>query len=230
MTIGIIGAMRVEIDGLKARMTDMTIETISGIEFCRGNLVDQDVVLAVCGVGKVNAAICTQAMIMKYEPKTVINVGVAGGDSRKLKIGDIVVASSVIQHDMDTSPIGDPKALISGINLIHIPTTETLMEKVKVASEGLDDTDTYVGVIATGDQFMCDEEKIQEIADTFEAIAFDMESGSVGQVCYINGVEFGIIRAISDGGDESAQMDYPEFVELAANKAIEMICSLLLTI
>lgn len=227
MTIGIIGAMDVEIEGLKSIMKNVETKTICGAEYHSGMLLGKYVVLAKCGVGKVNAAIRTQTLIYKYNPTTIINIGVAGGDSRKLKIGDVVIGESVVQHDMDTSPVGDPKGLISGINLIHIPCTENLIGKIKEASQKIEETDVLIGVVATGDQFLCDKNKIYEIADLFDAIAFDMESGSIGQVCYINKVDFAIVRAISDGGDEDAQMDYPEFVELAAKKAISLICELL---
>ena len=118
--IGIIGAMRVEIEALAAAMENPKTEVISGIEFRSGILCGREAVLAVCGVGKVFAALCAQTMILRCGVDAVINTGVAGTLSGELSIGDIAVAADVVQHDMDTSPLGDPVGLISGLNIVHM--------------------------------------------------------------------------------------------------------------
>ena len=123
MLVGIIGAMDLEVQALKGLMDNAVVETISTIDFYKGNINGVETVVAVAGVGKVNAAVCSQTMILKYLPDIMINVGVAGGLSEEFKIGDIAVADSVVEHDMDTSPIGDPVGLISGINLVNIQFT-----------------------------------------------------------------------------------------------------------
>ena len=132
-TIGIIGAMEVEVKELKEQMQITRQLTKAGMEFCEGILEGQDVVVVRSGVGKVNAAVCSQTMILKYSPDIMINVGVAGGLSEEFKIGDIAVADSVVEHDMDTSPIGDPVGLISGINLVNIPCDKKLADLMEQA-------------------------------------------------------------------------------------------------
>ena len=116
--IGIIGAMEIEVESLKSKLTDVTAETVGGVDYFVGKMYGKDVVVAKCGVGKVFAAICAQTMILKYSPSLIINTGVAGSLSENLGVLDVAVASGVIQHDMDTSAIGDPVGLISGINMI----------------------------------------------------------------------------------------------------------------
>ena len=118
--IGIIGAMGVEVLALAELLENKKCEKISGIEYMSGTIYGKDVVLAVCGIGKVFAAICAQTMILKYNPDVIINTGVAGTLSDELSIGDIAIADSVVQHDMDTSPLGDPVGMLSDINIIKI--------------------------------------------------------------------------------------------------------------
>ena len=113
--IGIIGAMDIEVESIKSLLTDISVKTVSGVDFVSGKFKNLDVVVAKCGVGKVFAALCTEAMILKYNPKMIINVGVAGCLDKNLKIGDIVIADNVVQHDMDTSPLGDPVGMLSDI-------------------------------------------------------------------------------------------------------------------
>ena len=146
MLVGIIGAMDLEVQALKGLMDNAVVETISTIDFYKGNINGVETVVAVAGVGKVNAAVCSQTMILKYSPDIMINVGVAGGLSEEFKIGDIAVADSVVEHDMDTSPIGDPVGLISGINLVNIPCDKKLADlmeqavsKVGTISDGAND-------------------------------------------------------------------------------------------
>ena len=132
--IGLIGAMTVEVELIKGSMTEKREETISGITFVQGKLEGVDCVAAVSGIGKVNAAMCAQTMILRYHPRLIINTGVAGGMGKGIKISDIVVADSVVQHDMDTSDLGDPKGFISGIDRIQIPCDEELNDKVRAAA------------------------------------------------------------------------------------------------
>ncbi len=119
MKIGIIGAMDVEVAELIESMENIKKDTISGIVYYEGTLQGKDVVVAKCGIGKVHAAVCTQTMILKYNPAAIINTGVAGSLSASLDIGDLVVSNKVVQHDFDTSGVGDPIGLISGIDLIE---------------------------------------------------------------------------------------------------------------
>ena len=220
--IGIIGAMQVEVEHIKAVMTDVETETISGIEFCRGKISGKDTVAAKCGIGKVFASVCAEAMILRYNPDVIVNIGVAGTLTNELNTTDIAVAKSVVHHDLDTSPLGDPAGLISGINIINIECDEkvsSLLEKC-VKSLGIN---CKTGVIASGDQFVCTTERKNFIRGTFNAIACEMEGASIGHVCFINGTRFGVLRAISDGADEKSHMDYDKFVPLAAKNSFEVI-------
>lgn len=224
--IGIIGAMRVEIEALAAAMENPKTETISGIEFRSGILCGREAVLAVCGVGKVFAALCAQTMILRYGVDAVINTGVAGTLSGELSIGDIAVAADVVQHDMDTSPLGDPVGLISGLNIVHMQTNPALADAVVNAIDRLGGK-SLRGTIATGDVFVADAAKKEYIRDTFGAIACEMEGGAIGQVCTVNEVPFVIIRAISDGGNEDSPMDYPTFVKMAAARSAAVVQAVL---
>ena len=214
--IGIIGAMQIEIEGLKAVMTDVAEELISGITFTKGLLEGKQVVCAVCGVGKVFAAIAAQTMILRYAPRALLNTGVAGGLADGLCVGDVVLADHVVQHDMDTSPLGDPVGLLSGINIVRIPTDGALLTALDAASRAVGLT-PRIGTVATGDQFIASDTQKQRLREQFDAAACEMEGGAIGHVAYVNHVPFAVLRAISDGGDG---MEFSEFVTLAAKHSV----------
>lgn len=220
MVIGVIGAMQMEVDGLKEAMSSAKIETYSGVDYVIGKINDVDVVVAKCGVGKVFAAICAEAMILKFDVDLVINIGVGGTLTRDLDVLDVAVADKVMQHDMDTSALGDPVGLLSGINTIFLHTdsnvTELLCDCLK--QKGVN---YRTGTIATGDQFIHTKEQKDVIRSRFQAIAAEMEGGSIGHVCFVNNTPFAVIRAISDG--EGGAVDYQTFAEKAAEQAIEVI-------
>ncbi len=220
--IGIIGAMDIEIMGLTSLMADRRTHVISGISFHMGTVHGKKVVAAVCGVGKVFAAVCAQTMILRYSPRVIVNTGVAGTLTDKLSIGDTAVAASVVQHDMDTTAIGDPPGCISGINVVNIPTDKGVSDLLVGCVNALGKK-AAVGVIATGDTFISDSTSKTLIVQRFGAVACEMEGGAVGQVCYINKVPFGVLRTISDGGDEQSHLDYPVFAEMAAHQSIEIM-------
>ena len=167
MTIGVIGAMQMEVDDLKAQMTDTQTEVYSGVEFVEGKIGDQYVVAAKCGIGKVFAAICAEAMILKYDVDMIVNIGVAGTLTKDLNVLDVAVATNVLQHDMDTSPIGDPKGLLSGINMILLPADTKMVE---LMCSCLADRNIHYkkGNIATGDQFIATKEQKDYISNTFD--------------------------------------------------------------
>ena len=219
--VGIIGAMKVEIEGLKAMLSQPKTETVSGIDFISGTLGETEVVLAVCGVGKVFAALCAQTMILRYNVDAVINTGVAGTLCRELGIGDVAVSGDVVQHDFDTSQLGDPVGHITGLDSVHLPASRTLIELARraVLAEG---HNCVVGTIATGDQFLCNKDRKGWIHRTFGAVAGEMEGGSVGHVCHVNKVPFVVIRAISDDADGNAPADFPAFAAAAAQTSIRI--------
>lgn len=227
MKIGLIGAMTVEVEALKEKTENKRISVISGVEYVEGTLCGKEVVLAVAGVGKVNAGICAQTMILKFQPDVIINTGVAGGIGSGVKILDVVVATSVAQHDMDTSPLGDPVGFITGINKVAMDCDADTCDRLCAAAKACG-VEPFRGMIVSGDQFIGSKEQIDKIRANFDAMACEMEGGAIGQVCTMNGgVRFAVVRAISDGGDDEANMNYPQFVKIACAKSVEIICSYL---
>lgn len=227
MVVGIIGAMTLEVQALKELMDNAQIETVSTIDFYSGKINGVDTVVAVAGVGKVNAAVCAQTMILKYSPDIVINVGVAGGLDTGFKIGDIAVADAVVEHDMDTSPLGDAVGYVSGIGMVEMPCDKTVADMMVKAIETVGTIHAKRGIIASGDQFINTQEEREKIVGNFGAIAAEMEGASIGHVCVMNNVKFGVLRAISDGANDDAPMDYPEFAKMAATNSIKIILEML---
>ena len=203
--IGIIAALDLELDMIKSALTDVTEEKAGGIVFYKGKYKNNSVVCAVCGMGKVFAAMCAEAMIIKYLPDLVINTGVAGSLCSDLKQLDSAVSEKCVQHDMDTSPLGDPVGMISGINKIYFDAD------IKAANQLITCYETKkpkLCTIATGDSFVSDLEKKKYIVDTFGASVCDMESGSIAHVCFANNTPFIISRVMSDGTEGDAAVDY----------------------
>ena len=224
--IGIIAAMNVEMESLRSHIENPVTETVGGVTYVSGRLEGQEVVTAVCGVGKVFAALCAQAMILRYRPECIINTGVAGTLTDRLSVGDIAVSTGVVQHDMDTSPIGDPLGLISGINRVVLPADEALAKKLTACASALG-IKTLPGIVASGDQFVASAARKAFIVGQFDAIACEMEGAAVGQACYVNGVPFCVLRAISDSADGSSHMDYPAFTRLAAEQSVRLLLAFL---
>ena len=222
MKIGIIGAMSVEVEALKSKLEGAEAVTVSGIEFVSGVLYGKQVVVAQCGIGKVFAAICAQTMIVRFGVTHLINTGVGGTLTDRLDILDVAVANGVVQHDMDTSPIGDPVGLISGINKVVLPTSAELADIAVGAAKQLG-IRSLVGVIASGDQFIADSAKKKYIVDNFDAICCEMEGAAIGHVCYVNDVSCLIVRSISDSASGEATMEYPEMVKHAAAQSQRMV-------
>ncbi len=223
---GIIGAMSVEVEALKAKLENPKTENISGIEFVSGTLCGGDVVVAQCGIGKVFAAVCAQTMILKYGVSRIINTGVAGTLTDRIGILDFAVSSAVVQHDMDTTAIGDAPGLISGINVVEIPAAASLAALATRCAAALG-YKSIEGVVASGDQFINNTERKEFIRRTFGAIACEMEGAAIGQVCYLSDVDFVIIRCISDNASGEAEMEYPEMVSKAALRSEALVEAML---
>lgn len=224
--IGIIGAMRIEVEALKAKLDNASTMTISGVDYHQGQLHGVDVVVAVSGVGKVFAALCAQTMILRFGVTKIINSGVAGTLSTQLHIGDVAISSALVQHDMDTSCVGDPVGLISGINIVELPADKTLTQAVTDVVQSLG-FNHQIGTVATGDQFVGNRDRKDWISKTFSAIACEMEAGSIAQVCYVNQIPFVTIRVISDEASGDVHIDYMEFVKLAADRSMTITEALL---
>ncbi len=220
--IGIIGAMQTEVELLISRIEGREKRTASGIDFFSGKIENKNVVVAKCGIGKVFAAICAQTMILEYGVSLIINTGVGGAISDELEIGDIAVSSTVVQHDMDTSAIGDPVGLISGINIIEIPADKKTADTVIGAAEKLGYR-CLSGIVASGDRFIAGAENKKKISDAFSALVCEMEGAAIGQVCYVNNIPFCVVRAVSDKADGTSGVDYMTFVASAAEKNARLV-------
>lgn len=216
--IGIIGALADEVAEIIARLGDRYTETVSGVEFNYGTLLGKRVVVARCGVGKVFASLCAEAMILKYSPSLIVNTGVGGALASGLEPCDIVFADRLVQHDMDTSALGDPKGLISGINKVYFDTDGRAVDILTAAARELG-IRNRCGTVATGDSFISGGDAKDRIVSEFGAVACEMEGGAIAQVAYVNNTPFAVIRAISDSADGSSAMDYPTFLPLAVKSS-----------
>lgn len=228
-TVGVIGAMKTETDALKAALTDPVTETISGVDFVSGRFGNVNLIVAQCGIGKVFAALCAQTMILRFQPDFVLNIGVGGSLSEQLNIADVGIARAVVQHDMDTSGLGDPPGMVSGINIIEFPSDEALVAGLNAAAASLG-VHTQTGVIASGDVFVRDSETKRRLVDMFSAIVCEMEGGAIAHVCYVNQVPFCVLRAVSDNGDENAERAYANALQTASDVALNVTMAYLKTL
>ena len=220
--VGIIGAMQTEVELLISKIQEAKVKNISGIDFVSGKIYGKDVVVAKCGIGKVFAALCAQTMILEYGVELVINTGVGGAIADELDIGDVAVSNFVVQHDMDTSALGDPVGLISGINVVEIAADTNTVNALLDAAVAVG-AKCVVGTVASGDKFISGVEAKRKIKDTFGALVCEMEGAAIGQVCYVNKVPFCVIRAVSDKADGSSGVDYMTFVVGAAEKNANIV-------
>ena len=220
MKIGIIGAMEKEIEALRADMTEKTTRVISGMRFDEGKLCGRDVVLAVAGIGKVNAALTAQILIDRFDIGAVINTGIAGGTYPGLKVRDVVISDSAAYHDMD------PRILaLSPPHLEEFRADPELAQRAADACKGR--VNCRVGRIATGDQFISDSKVKADIVSRLDPGCVEMEGGAVAHACATNGIPFVIIRCISDNADDEAEMTYDVFEKLAADDAAEIVLAML---
>ena len=224
--IGIIGAMEPEVLALIQMLENKSVETVSGIEFNTGELLGKKVAISRCGIGKVFAAMCAQVMILKYSPSLLVNTGVGGGLAEGLTTGDVVIADRLCQHDMDTSAIGDPVGLVSGINKIYFETDKRAVDIISDAARTLG-LKSVVGTVASGDKFIASMEDKARIVKLFGASACEMEGAAIAQVAFVNSTPFAVIRALSDSADGEATMDYPTFLPIAAANSTKLTLSLI---
>ena len=224
--IGIIGAMLPEVEAIIAALDNHECECVSGIDFHTGKIGAKTVAVAKCGIGKVFAAICAEIMILKYSPRLLVNTGVGGALAAGLSTGDIVIADSLCQHDMDTSPIGDPKGLVSGINVIYFESDKRASEILLSSAAELGLT-ARLGRIATGDKFIASSADKDRIIADFSADACEMEGCAIAQTAFVNNTPFAVVRAISDSADGEATMDYPTFLGIASRNSTNLTLSLI---
>ena len=216
---GIIGAMDEEVATLKEAMTEKNIIPIAGMEFHEGKLDGGDVVVVKCSVGKVNAAACAQILISVFEVDRIINTGVAGSLDAEIDIGDIVVSTDAVQHDMDVTVLGFARGEIPYSNQSVFPADEEMRKNaVQAVQEAAPDIHVFEGRVCSGDQFIASRAQKEAIISEFGGMCCEMEGAAIAQVCNLNGIPFAIIRAISDKADDSEEMSYLEFEHAAAER------------
>ena len=226
--IGIMGAMQPEVDSLIRELKGAKKQTVSGYDFALGTLGSHEVVIVKCGVGKVNAAVCCQTMILTYHPEAIINTGVAGSLSPELDILDVAVATDAVQHDYDTSAIGEPNGALSinGDLVTFLPCDEGWRNRLIEAAEAVG-VKAVPARIASGDQFISRHEDKRRIVERFSAMACEMEGGAIAQVCYLSGVPCAILRAISDSTDDNHTMEFLTFLERAVDNSHKILMAAL---
>ena len=217
MKIGIIGAMVEEVSELKASLQDAKVTKIARMEFCEGSFGNTDVVVVQSGIGKVNAAACAQILINHFGVTHVMNTGVAGSLNAKIDIGDIVVSTDAMYHDVDATIFGYAKGEVPQVGTASFVADEMLRKAaVEAVKEAAPDIHVFEGRVVSGDQFISSREVKNNIRDTFQGDCTEMEGAAIAQVAYINEVPFVIIRAISDKADDSGQEAYDVFEKKAA--------------
>ncbi len=224
MKLGIIGAMDVEVATLKQLMQNKSEKTVAGAVYCEGTLEELSVVVVQCGVGKVNAALCVQALCDLFAVTHIVNTGVAGSLNADLDIGDLVISRNAVYHDFDCHVLNDAYVVgqVPGLSVRAFPADEMLTELAYSVADAACPGHAFIGTIASGDQFVCGKEQKQRIADNTKALCTEMEGAAIAHAAWRNGVPFVVIRAISDKADDSAEMDYPTFEAIAAKKCADV--------
>lgn len=225
--IGIIGAMEDEVAELKKSMDIEETVEIASLSFCRGKLSGKEAVVVRSGIGKVNAAVCAQILADRFDVDVIINTGIAGSLDADIDIGDIVISTDAVEHDMDASIFGDPIGQIPRMDTFSFPADERLVKLAKEVNEKANpDIHTWTGRVVSGDQFVSSAEKKEELVRLFNGKCTEMEGAAIAHAAYLNHISCVIIRAISDKADNSATMDYPVFEAAAIRHSVRLIKAL----
>lgn len=222
--LGIIGAMEEEVTGLKENMNvEKTVKRAS-MEFLQGTLAGKPVVVVRCGIGKVNAAICTQILADEFRVDAIVNTGIAGSLKNEINIGDIVLSTDALQHDVDATGFGYEYGIIPRMETSVFQADGRLLKLAKTCCEEVNpDIAVFTGRVVSGDQFISDKMKKEWITEHFQGFCTEMEGAAIAQTAYLNQIPFLVVRAISDKADNSAQMDYAEFERKAIEHSVKLM-------
>ncbi len=224
MKLGIIGAMHEEVDLLVESMGNVRRTTLAGMEFFEGVLEGTPAVVAYCGMGKVCAAVCAQVMVDRHEATHLVFTGVAGSLSSELRIGDLVVSTDCIHHDMDGAGLGHPLGENPDLGMLEFPADEGLRAlAVEAAREVAPEANVIEGRVATGDQFVADAALKDRIVELFGAVCCEMEGAAVAQTAWHNGLPYVVIRSISDNADDDSTVDFRTFLESSARISAQIV-------
>jgi adenosylhomocysteine nucleosidase len=222
--LGIIGAMDEEVAKIKEQLTDVQVESRAAMDFYKGKLDGREVVVVRSGIGKVNAAMCAQILADVYHVSGIINTGIAGSLRAEINIGDIVLSSDAIQHDMDATSFGYELGQVPRVDTFSFQADEKLIALAKDCCARVNpEIQTFVGRVVTGDQFISDKAKKEWLIRTFDGYCTEMEGAAIAQASYLNKVPFLIVRAISDKADDSASVDYPVFEAQAIAHSVNLL-------
>lgn len=216
--LGIIGAMEEEVETLLGLMENKQETEKAGSRFYNGTLEGLPVTVVQCGVGKVNAALCTQILCDCFGVTHLVNTGIAGSLCADLDIGDLVVSQDAMYHDVDAVAFGYPMGKVPGMDVTAFPADDTLIGYAFAAAEAVNPGHTKIGRVASGDQFVASKAVKERIIDLTRGLCTEMEGAAIAQTAYRNNIPFVILRAISDKADDSAEMDYPTFERIAAHR------------
>ena len=222
--IGIIGAMEEEVEALRGKLTYVKTTSRASMDFYAGKMGNKEVVIVRSGIGKVNAGICTQILADLFQVDAVINTGIAGSLDARIDIGDMVISTDAVHHDMDATIFGDAIGQVPRMDTRTFPADPHLVElAVKANEKANPQIHTFTGRVASGDQFISSGEVKARIVENFQALCTEMEGAGIAHAAYLNKVSYVIIRAISDKADNSATMDYPEFVKMAITHYVGLV-------
>jgi adenosylhomocysteine nucleosidase len=230
MKIAIIGAMEEEVALLRDHIEESTQETIAGCEFTFGKMYNKEVILLKSGIGKVNAAMSTTILLEKYKPDCIINTGSAGGNNPSLNVGDAVISSEVRHHDVDVTAFGYEHGQVPQLPAAF-PADEKLVTLAEAAAEGIRDIQVVTGLIASGDTFMSDPEKVEYVRTKFNGLqAVEMEAAAIAQVAYLFNVPFVIIRSLSDIAGKESDVSFDQYLDKAAKNSSELVMKMVAAI
>ena len=222
--LGIIGAMKAEVEQLKQEMKQPEIVTVAGMEFYKGTIGEKEVVVVQSGIGKVSAALCVQILADRFGVDGVVNTGIAGSLKAEINIGDIVISTDAVQHDMDATGFGYKPGVIPRMETSCFQADPTLVRAAKAACEkAVPEIQAFTGRIVSGDQFISDRAVKDHILAQFGGMCTEMEGAAIAQAAYLNKIPFVIIRAISDKADDSAVVDYPAFERQAILHSVALV-------
>ena len=222
--LGIIGAMDEEVSQLKEYMTDTIIHKKASMEFYSGKLHGKDIVIVRSGIGKVNAAVCSQILIDDFHVDALINTGIAGSLKAEINIGDVVLSKDVLHHDVDCVAFGYPLGQIPRMDVLSFEADADMLTLAKKSCKKVNpEIGVFTGRIVSGDQFISNRNRKNSISENFNGYCTEMEGAAIAQTAYLNNIPFLIIRAISDKADDSAEMDYPAFESLAIKRSVKLL-------
>ena len=225
--LGIIGAMDEEVAKIKDQMENVKTLSKASMEFFEGTLNGSPVVVVRSGIGKVNAAMCTQILADEYHVDAIINTGIAGSLNADIDIGDVVLSTDTLEHDMDAVAFGYPLGQIPRMDTLSFESDARLREMARRACEQVNpDIKVFEGRIVSGDQFISDKNKKNWLVENFEGCCTEMEGAAIAHAAYLNQIPFLIIRAISDKADDSASVDYPAFEAKAIEHSVKLLLEL----